>query len=108
MNHAQLGPLVNSQIEINATWLTVRPLTSTLGLQQAVRKTGRPLAVLNGSSIEKMCDATVTGKFRLEAGLQLLKRPAPNRTPKVEIWMSVIGQMDDCPGTSSRALRVMR
>lgn len=71
MNHAQLGPLVNSQIEINATWLRVRPLMSTSGLEQAVRKTEPPLAVLNGSSIEKMCDATVTGKFRPEADLQI-------------------------------------
>ncbi|MFZ3084728.1 hypothetical protein [Rhodoferax ferrireducens] len=61
MSHAQLSPVVTSQIEINATWLTVRSLMSMSGLEQAVRKTGQPLAVLNGGSIEKMSDATVIG-----------------------------------------------
>lgn len=53
---------------------------SMSGLEQAVRKTGQPLAVLNGISIEKMCDATVTGKFRLIAGLQILELAASDRS----------------------------
>jgi hypothetical protein len=85
MNHAQLSPVVNSQIEINATWLTVRSLMSMLGLEQTVRKTGQLLAVLNGSSIEKMCDATVTGKFRLTTDIEHSRMPTQNRHRAVAV-----------------------